>query len=73
MTQRLKEAFAEVSKLSESEQNTIAEWLLDEVASEKQWESAFAASSDKLADLAAAALAAHRAGKSHKLHDGVDA
>ena len=59
MTQLLKQAFDEASKLSEPEQNIIAQWLLLELASEKRWDEAFAASEDLLSELADEALAEH--------------
>ncbi len=59
MTQLLKKAFEEASKLSELEQNTLARWLIDEIISEKRWEKAFAESEDVLDKLADEALAEH--------------
>jgi len=35
MTQLLKKAFEEASKLSELEQNALARWLIEEIISEK--------------------------------------
>ena len=43
MSKLLDKAFAEASKLSEREQDALAEWLLDELASERRWTEAFAA------------------------------
>jgi hypothetical protein len=67
MTQLLEKAFAQASQLSEPEQNALAEWLLEELASEKQWDEAFAQSPDVLARLAEEALADHRAGRTQLL------
>ncbi len=67
MTKMLKKALAEVAKLSEEEQNALAAWLLEELASERRWERLFASSSDKLAALADAALTEHKRGRTHKL------
>jgi hypothetical protein len=67
MTQLLEQAFQEVSTLSDIEQNRIARWLLDELESEKKWESLFANSEDVLANLADEALKEHRAGKTTPL------
>lgn len=67
MTQLLKQAFDEASKLSEPEQNIVAQWLLLELASEKRWDEAFAASEDLLSELADEALAEHRQGKTKLL------
>jgi hypothetical protein len=63
----LEQAFAEVSKLSEEEQEAIAAWLLEELASERRWEEAFADSHDVLASLADKALADHRQGRTQEL------
>lgn len=67
MTQLLEEAFARAAKLPEQEQNSVAAWLLEELASEARWDKAFAESADRLAALAEEALAEHRAGKTHLL------
>lgn len=63
MTELLEKAFAEVSKLPELEQDVFSRWILEEVASEKRWDMAFANSQDLLSRLADEALAEHRAGK----------
>ena len=42
MTHLLQQAFSKVAKLPEVEQNVIARWVLEEVASERRWERAFA-------------------------------
>jgi hypothetical protein len=67
MTNLLKKAFDEASKLPEAEQDTLARVLLDELASERCWEELFAGSHDVLAELADDALAEHRAGQTEKL------
>jgi len=66
MTKLLEKAFVEVSKLPEIEQNKVAKWLLDELASEKRWEKAFAESEDVLSQLADEAIE-HRQGKTEPL------
>jgi hypothetical protein len=63
MVQLMEKALAEISKLSENEQEAFAAWILDELNSERRWNEAFAASSDLLEQLAKEALAEHRAGK----------
>ncbi|CAN5822341.1 hypothetical protein BH24DEI2_BH24DEI2_20610 [soil metagenome] len=63
MTKLLEKAFSEASKLSEREQNAIAEVVLAELASEERWNELFAGSQDLLAELAEEALAEHRAGE----------
>ena len=63
MTQLLEQAFAKASKLSEQDQNAIAEIVLAELASEERWNDLFAGSQDLLAELAEEALAEHQANK----------
>ena len=67
MTKLLEEAFAEASKLSVQEQDALAAVILEELASERRWDQAFADSADLLAQLADQALAEHRAGKTQVL------
>ena len=67
MTKLLEEAFVEASKLPEQEQDALAAVILEELASERRWDQAFADSADLLAQLADQALAEHRAGKTHVL------
>ena len=64
MTKLLEEAFAEASKLSEGEQDAVASWLLDELASERHWDQAFSSSNDALARMADQALSDHHQGRS---------
>ena len=63
MVQLMEKALAEINKLPAEDQETFAAWILDELASERRWESAFAESGDLLDALAEEALAEHRAGK----------
>ncbi|OFW39987.1 MAG: hypothetical protein A3J28_00180 [Acidobacteria bacterium RIFCSPLOWO2_12_FULL_60_22] len=67
MTKLLEKAFQEAAKLSEQDQDTVACVLLDEIVSERRWDELFAASQDRLAELAKEALEEHRAGRSEKL------
>ena len=53
----VKRAFAEVPKLPDQEQKTIAAWILEELASGERWERDPADSEDALARLADEALA----------------
>ncbi len=64
---KLEMAFAEAAKLPPAEQDALAEWLLEEMASEKRWLEAFAGSAEALARLADEALAEHRAGQTQLL------
>ena len=68
MTNLLKNAFAKASKLPKTEQNALARWVLEELASEKRWEKAFAESARKLTHLADEALEDHAKGKTRPLH-----
>lgn len=67
MTKLLEEAFAEAAKLSVQEQDALAAVILEELASERRWDQAFADSADLLAQLAGQALVEHRAGKTQVL------
>lgn len=67
MTTLLDKAFAEAGKLPQAEQDALAQWILDELASERQWDKAFAGSADALATLADEALKEYRAGKTEEL------
>lgn len=67
MTRLLDKAFQEASKLPEVEQNALAKWLLDELASEREWERLFAESEDVLSKLADEALQEHAEGKTRPL------
>lgn len=42
MTQLLKKAFKEASKLPATKQNALAKWLLEELEAEKKWGLMFA-------------------------------
>jgi hypothetical protein len=67
MTTLLGKAFEEAAKLPEVEQNAFAKWLLDELASEREWERLFAESEDVLSKLADEALQEHAEGKTRPL------
>jgi hypothetical protein len=68
MVQLMEKALAEIEKLPEHEQEALAAWILEELASEQRWTKAFARSQDVLEQLADEALAAHRAGKTQPLN-----
>ena len=68
MTQLVEKAFAEIVKLPEPEQDAVAAWILEELASERRWAVAFAASEDILAQLADEALEEHRQGRTLPLN-----
>ncbi len=67
MTTLLEKVLAEVSKLPKKEQDALATWILEELASEQRWERAFAESSNVLDQLADEALAEHREGRTKRL------
>ena len=62
MTELLEKAFAEAAKLPESEQNSLANWLLSELDSEQRWQERLSASASVLEQ-----LAEYRAGESQEL------
>ncbi len=68
MTKLLEEAFKKASELPETEQDSLAKWLLEELESEREWDRLFAQSQNVLGRLAQEALEAHRQGKT-KLMD----
>ncbi|NTV67246.1 MAG: hypothetical protein HGB06_06105 [Chlorobaculum sp.] len=56
MTSMLEKAFNVASKLPDSEQNALARWLLDEIESDRKWDSLFAESEYVLSQMALDAL-----------------
>ncbi|HHJ39780.1 MAG: hypothetical protein AXA67_06650 [Methylothermaceae bacteria B42] len=67
MSKILQKAFEEASKLSELEQNELGHWLIEEIITEKKWESILADSEDVLKTLAEEALTEYEQGKTKKL------
>ena len=67
MTELLKKAFEEASKLPEFEQNTLARWLIEELLSEKKWQKMFAESENTLEEMAEEALKEHEAGQTEPI------
>jgi hypothetical protein len=63
MTTNLERAFAEAAKLADADQDSLAEWILRQLAAEERWDRTFADSADALSSLADEALAEHRAGR----------
>ena len=68
MNTLLEKAFAEAQKLPPDEQEALAQWILDELMSERRWTEAFESSQDALAKLADEALSEHRAGRTRPLN-----
>jgi hypothetical protein len=67
ITRLLDKAFEKASELSEADQDDFAEFILDELESERRWEQAFEDSQDELEQLADEALDEHEAGNSEEL------
>lgn len=67
MTELLKKAFDEASKLPSRQQDAIASLLLEELRSDRDWDRAFEDSQDALAKLAADALAEDERGETEDL------
>ena len=67
MNKLLETAFAEASRLPEEEQEAFAAWMLDELASERRWQTLLERRPDVLERLADEALADYRAGRTEEL------
>jgi len=72
MTKLPEKAIEAATKLSPEQQDALAALVLDEIASEKCWDEAFAKSQDVLAALAQKALEEHAAGKNAPLNQDSD-
>ncbi|MEK6324196.1 MAG: hypothetical protein AABN33_21365 [Acidobacteriota bacterium] len=72
MTKLLQKAFEEASRLPEADQDSFAETLLSDLASEERWSEAFAKSQDKLAALAKEALIEFKQGKTKLIEENSD-
>lgn len=69
MTSLLKKAFDAASSLPADRQDAIAKLILAEIEDEKRWDEAFAGSQDKLADMAAEAIAENKRGKTRPIKE----
>lgn len=67
MTELLRKAFEEASKLPPQDQDALASVLLVEIEGEQEWDGALSETQDELGSLADAALAEHRSGKTATL------
>jgi hypothetical protein len=67
MGQALERAFQEAARLPDDEQDWLAAWILEEIASEQRWEGLFAQSGALLDTLVAEALAEDEAGETQPL------
>jgi hypothetical protein len=63
MNTRLEEAFAQAAQLPADEQEALAALLLDEIASERLWDQAFAQSQNQIAKLADEAVTEFQEGR----------
>jgi hypothetical protein len=69
MTALLEKALQKVAALPEDDQNAIASEILDSLADEEGWKSRFAASRDRLKQLAREALQEDERGETRPLDD----
>jgi hypothetical protein len=67
MNKMLEHAIAEVARLPEDEQEAIACLIIEEAAAERGWDERFAASENKLAELARKATEQHGRGETTSL------
>ena len=67
MTELLRKAFEEASKLQATEQDALASVLLQELEDERRWDGALETTPEQLARLADEALADFRAGRTEPL------
>lgn len=67
MTELLRKAFREASKLPEDQQDALAAIVLEELHQERRWDGALEETPEQLAKLAEEALAEHRAGRTRPL------
>ena len=70
MTELLRKAFREASKLSPEEQDAIASILLAELESERRWQNSFERSGELLEEMADRAIAQDEAGLTEPLNSG---
>ncbi|HWF44480.1 MAG TPA: hypothetical protein VG537_07555 [Candidatus Kapabacteria bacterium] len=67
MTKLLEQAFSEIQKLSEHDQDVLASLIIQEMLSERKWDEAFARSQGQLEKLADEALSEYHLGKTTPL------
>ena len=67
MSKLLEEALNKLGELPESEQDSIATWLISELESEERWTNILSDSSDAIGRLADEALAENTAGQTKEL------
>lgn len=69
MTKALKKAFEAAFKLPAAEQDVLAAAIMEELESERRWDSLFESSPDQLAQLAQEARDEARAGRTRPLDE----
>ena len=67
MTELLEKAIKKVGRLPKSQQNAIAEMIMEEIEDEKKWESKFKSSQNKLSKLAEEAVDEYKKNKTEPL------
>jgi hypothetical protein len=68
MTELLEQVITKLKTLPESEQDSLAAIILEELEDDIKWEKAFASSEDMLTRLATEAMEEYRAGKTQELN-----
>jgi len=63
----LEQALIELTKLPETQQDTVGAWILAELESERRWDELFARSADLLAEMADDAIREDEAGLTEPL------
>jgi hypothetical protein len=67
MTALLEKAIAELNKLPEAQQETMAQWILEELEDDARWDRAFRNSLPQLEQLGKKALEDYHAGRIREL------
>lgn len=68
MTELLEKAIMELNNLPDDQQNTMAQWILEELQDDKKWDDAFANSLPQLEQLAKKALIDYQEGRTQELN-----
>ena len=67
MIKLLEQAITEITKLPEAQQETFAQWILDELEDDARWDRAFADSLSQLEQLGQKALQDYQEGRTQYL------
>ena len=68
MTELLEKAIEELTRLTDEQQNTMGQWILEELEDEQRWNAAFANSLPQLEQLATKALQDYQDGRTQELN-----